>query len=159
VSTTYESPEANDKDAIRFMVGDTDPSSALLQDEEINWLLTKWLPVHGTLEYVASVAAESIAAKYAREASFSADGVSISLANLGAQFRELAVSLRNQHKSLLVGGQPDVGGISTGEQPDPTIRPLDFGTGMHDNHEAGRQSYGQRDYSIGYYDPYEQPGA
>jgi hypothetical protein len=146
VTATYENPEASDKDAVRFLIGDTTPATALVQDEEITWMLTKWKPVHGTVEYVAAAVAESIAARFAREANYSADGVSISLAQLGSQFRELAASLRQQHKSLLVGGTPDVGGISPGEQTDPSIAPLDFGTGMHDNHEAGRQSYGNRPY-------------
>ena len=157
MTATYDNPGASDKDAVRFMVGDTNPATALVSDEEINWMVTKWMPVHGTIEYVASVIAESIGAKFAREASISADGVSVSLANLGNQFRELAVSLRSQHKSLLVGGTPDVGGITPGEQTDADIAPFDFGTGMHDNREAGRQSYGNRPYTE--YVPEYQPGA
>jgi hypothetical protein len=156
---TYGDPESSDKDAVRFLLGDTSTANALLQDEEINWLLTRWLPLHGTIEYVASVAAETIAAKYAREANYSADGVSISLAQLGQQFRDLAASLRSQHKSLLVGGQVDVGGITPGEEHDPSVKSLDFGTGMHDNHEAGRQNYGDRDFNSPYYFAEEQPGA
>jgi hypothetical protein len=155
---TYDSPAASEKDAVRFLLGDTTDDGHLLEDEEIDWLISKWKPVHGTTEYVAATAAETIAAKFAREANYSADGVSISLAQLGQQFRELAAQLREQHKSLLVGGTPDVGGITPGEQPDPNILPLDFGTGMHDNPEAGRQAYGQRDYIQGYYDPYTMPG-
>jgi len=158
MSATYVGPDSSDKDAVRFLLGDTDMSSPLVTDEEITWVLSKWMPVHGTIEYAAAAVAESIAARFAKEANFSADGVSISLANLGTQFRELAASLRSQHKSLLVGGLPDVGGISTGEQSDPSVKPLDMGTGMHDHPEAGRQSYGQNDYVNGYYDPYEQPG-
>lgn len=156
---TYVSPDSNNKDAIRFLLGDTSTANALLQDEEINWLLTRWLPLHGTLEFVASVAAETIAARFAREANYSADGVSISLAQLGQQFRDLAASLRSQHKSLLVGGQVDVGGITPGEELDPSIKNLDFGTGMHDNHEAGRQNYGSRDFDSPYYFSEEMPGA
>lgn len=152
-------PSASDRDMVRFLLGDTDMTDALVQDEEIDVILARWLPVVNTVEYAASVVAESIAAKFAREANYSADGVSISLANLGAQFRELAASLREQHKNLLVGGTPDVGGISPGEGYDPDIKPLDFGTGMHDNPEGGRQSYGQAgDYVYGYYDPYNMPG-
>lgn len=159
MTATYADPASSEKDAVRFLIGDTNPAKALVQDEEINWMISKWKPIHGTIEYVASVVAESIAARFAREANYSADGVSVGLANLGQQFRDLAANLRQQHKSLLVGGGPDVGGITPGEQPDASIKPLDFGTGMHDNYEAGRQDYGQRDYPTnGQYVPEYQPG-
>lgn len=158
MSFSYTSPDTNDVHAIRFMLGDTTDTGHLLEDEEITFLLNRWKPAYDSLEYIAAVAAETIAARFAREANYSADGVSISLAQLGQQFRELAASLREQYRGLLVGGTPDVGGISPYEQSDPSVKPLDFGTGMHDNAEAGRQSYGQRDYVNGYYDPHNNPG-
>jgi hypothetical protein len=155
---SYVSPETNEKDAVRFLLGDTNSEVPMLSDEEINWMISRWKPIYHTTEGAAAAIAMSLASRYVREAQYSADGVSVSLANLGNQFRELAAALRQQHKDLLVGGLPDVGGITPGEQTDPDIQPLDFGTGMHDNPEAGRQSYGNRDYSRGYYDPHEMPG-
>jgi len=156
---TYADPSASDKDAVRFLLGDTVEAAEMVSDEEIEYMISKWKPVWGTVEFVAAAIAETLAARYVREANYSADGVSVSLANLGNQFRELAASLRQQHKNLLAGGQPDVGGITPGEQTDPEISPFDFGTGMHDNPEAGRQQYGNRDYTQGYYIPEEMPGA
>lgn len=159
MSFTYGNPSASNKDEMRFLLGDTTEDGHLIEDEEIEFILTKWMPVHGTIEFSASVAAETIAARFAREANYSADGVNISLAQLGQQFRDLAISLRERHKSLLVGGLPDVGGISPYEEHNPDIKNFDFGTGMHDNPEAGRQNYGGRDFYYGYYDPHEMPGA
>lgn len=153
----YGDPGASEKDEVRFLLGDTTDPGHLIEDEEINYLISKWKPLYDSMEYVAAVAADTLAARFAREASYSADGVSISLANLGAQFRELAASLRAQHKNLLVGGLPDAGGITPGEQTDPDIAPFDFGTGMHDNLEAGRQQYGNRPYPE--YIAEYQPGA
>lgn len=157
MTATYTDPAASDKDAIRFLIGDTNPATALVSDEEINFMISKWMPAQGTVEYVAAAVAEAIGAKYAREASFSADGVSVSLAQLGQQFRELAANLRSQHKSLLAGGLPDAGGITPGEQTDQDVLPLNFGTGMHDNFDAGRQDYGNRPYPE--YIAEQQPGA
>lgn len=137
-------PSSNNKDEIRFLVGDTDTNDQLIQDEEINFLLTKWLSVHGTTFYVASIVCETIAAKFAREASYSADGVSVSLSELQDKFKRQAETLRAQHKELFVGGAPDVGGISAYEEQDIGIAPLIFGTGMHDERSAGRQDYGNR---------------
>lgn len=155
---TYSDPSASTKDEVRFLLGDTTATGHLIEDEEIAYLWNKWFPLYNSAEYVASVAAETLAAKFAREASYSADGVSISLANLGQQFRDLAVNLRSRSTSSLIGGLPDVGGISPYEGFDPDVKEKDFGTGMHDNPEAGRQDYGSAgDYINGYYNWY--PGA
>lgn len=155
---SYTDPTDSDKDAVRFLLGDTTSATAYLQDEEIEFLLAKWMPLYDSVEYAAAVAASTIAARFAAEANYSADGVSISLGNLAQQFRDLAASLREQHKGLLIGGKPDVGGIAPDEERDPTVKDTDFGTGMHDNPEVGRQNYG-RGYTAPYYDPYNQPGA
>lgn len=130
---------------IRMLISDNEAGTEqFLQDEEIDWLVAQWYPKMGTTYWVAAVAADTIAAKYAREASYSADGVSIGLGAVGDQFRALAAALRAQHHALLVGGGPDVGGITPGEETAQDIEPFDFGTGMHDNVEAGRQKYGSR---------------
>lgn len=160
MTATYTSPDNNNKDAVRFLIGDTIIAKALLQDEEIQFLLDRWYDEYGTVEYVAAVAAETVGARFAREAQISADGVSVSLANLGNQFRELAVQLRQQHQNLLVGGEPDVGGVSPYEELDPDIRPMNFGKGMQDNPEAGRQDYGSQAWGpLGTYIAEYQPGA
>jgi hypothetical protein len=99
---------------------------------------------------------ETIAASYAREASHSADGVSLQLGEIQEKFTKQAETLREQHASLLIGGIPDVGGVTADEQPDPTIAPLIFGTGMSDNLAAGRQDYGSR--NVPEYWPEEYPG-
>lgn len=141
----YAAPGTSDKDTVRFLIQDTDQTDQIVQDEEIQYVIDTWKDVHGTLEYVAAVLADTIAARYAREASYSADGVSVSLGQVAQQYRELAIALRAQHNSLLVGGSPDVGGISPYEGLYPGIRNFAFGTGMHDDLEAGPQDYGSRD--------------
>lgn len=152
----YVAPTTSDKDQVRFLIQDVNSSEPFMQDEEINFMLSKWKDRLGSVEYVASACAEVLAARYAREASISADGVNIQLGIVAQQFRDLAASLRQQHKSLLVGGFPDVGGITPYEEQDPSIAPFAFGTGMHDDLEAGRQEYGSRDWYS--YNPYEEPG-
>ena len=153
---TYTDPGASKKDEVRFLLQDTRENEWLLSDEEISYAITKLTPTWNSPEGVASVLADTIAARYAREATISADGVNISLAGVAQQFRDLAVSLRSQHKSLLVGGAPDAGGVSPYEERDYFIRNFSFGTGMHDDYEAGPQDYGNRDRP--WYDPYNMPG-
>lgn len=142
---TYTDPSASDKDAIRYLIQDTDPYGAqewLVTDEEIMWSYDTWYPIYNSLPYVAAMVADTIAARYAREASYNADGVSVSLGPVGDQYRALAASLREQHKSLLVGGFPDVGGLAPDEQLEPGVKPFSFGKGLHDHIEAGPQEYG-----------------
>lgn len=154
---TYTFPGDTDKDTVRFLLGDVIEASHQLEDEDIFWAVEQWYDVYGTLEYVASTLADTIAARYAAEASYSADGVSVSLGPVGDQFRALAASLRQQHKNLLVGGSPDVGGVSPYEQRDHNIKNFAFGTGMHDDIAAGQQDYGDRGTPV--YPAEDYPGA
>jgi hypothetical protein len=142
---TYDVPGATDKDTIRFLLQDTDPHGAgewLVTDEEIQWAYETWFPLYNSHSYVAATLADTIAARYAREASYSADGVSVSLGPVGDQYRALAASLRAQDDALHVGGFPDVGGLAPDEQLEPGTKPFAFGKGLHDNIEAGPQEFG-----------------
>lgn len=141
---SYTDPSASTKDAIRFLIGDTDSTEAFLQDEEIAFLVSKWERKSGGSPYlIAAYACEAIASKLAREVSVSADGQSLSLDGLMDKYQRLAGQLRQQHKDLFVGDSGIyIGGLDPHEQPDPSVRPLAFGTGMHDNYEAGNQDYG-----------------
>ena len=142
---SYDGAGTTDKDTIRFLVQDTDPHNAgewLVTDEDIQWAYDTWYPLYQSNEYVAAVVADTIAARYAREASYSADGVSISLGPVGDQYRALASSLREMDRQLHVGGFPDVGGMTPGEQLEPGTKPFAFGKGMHDDVEAGPQEFG-----------------
>lgn len=142
MSFTYTADPANTPlDAVRLLIGDVDESEAQLQDNEIEWLLDIWAG-KGSLYYVASMAAEAIAAKYSREVTVSADSQSVGMGELQQKYQSLADRLMVLHQQLLAGGLVDAGGVTIGEQPDQTVRPLAFGRGMHDNIEAGPQDYG-----------------
>jgi hypothetical protein len=144
-SYTYDGAGTTDKDTIRFLIQDTDPYGAgewQVSDEDIQWAYDTWFPLYHSEDYVAAAVADTIAARYAREASYSADGVSVSLGPVGDQYRMLAASLREQYKAKLVGAIPDAGGIAPNEPLLPDTKPFSFGKGMHDNLEAGAQEMG-----------------
>lgn len=130
-------------DAVRFLTQDTVAAEPFLQDEEIEFLALTW-DSKGSVYYVASMAADSIAAKLAREVTVSSDGQTVSTSELQQKYILLAQRLMGLHERLLTGGNVDVGGILAGEQPDPTVSPPAFGTGMHDDAEVGQQDYGDR---------------
>jgi hypothetical protein len=139
---TYEASLASSKkDQVRFLVGDTDPDEFFLHDDEITWLLTIW-EGKGTVFYVASMAAESIAARFAREVTTSSDSQTVSTSELQQKYLDLAARLMRMHETLLTDGVVDMGGVTAGEQPDPTVTSPAFGTGMHDFVEAGPQDMG-----------------
>ena len=136
--------KGNLKDAVRFLIGDTNADEPMLMDGEIEFLIAVWKKRAGNSPYLlAATAAEAIAAKLAREVSFSADGQSLGLDSLQGKYQALASQLRVQDRSLYEGtGDIYIGGIDIFEFQDPTVLPLAFGTGMHDHREAGRQDYG-----------------
>jgi hypothetical protein len=145
VTYSYDVPGASEKDTVRFLLQDTDPYKAgewQLTDEEIQYAYDTWFPLYNSEEYVAAVLADTIAARYAREASYSADGVSVSLGPVGDQYRALAASLRTQYSAKLAGTTVDVGGMAPDEPLLPGTKPFSFGKGIHDDPEAGAQEYG-----------------
>jgi hypothetical protein len=146
-------PADSPLDEVRFLVMDTDTLDQLISDEEIEYIIATWAPVYGSPLMYASMVAESIAAKFAREVSYSADGVSVGVEQLQDKYDRLASSLRDQYKQYDVGGGPDVFGVMYSDQPDGTVKPTMWSLGMHDNARAGNQeSHGSA------YQNYEQGG-
>lgn len=127
-------PTSSDKDAVRFLVGDTDEDDKLVTDDEIEWFLTEFpeSPYHAAAEV-----AESIAAKFAREVTHSGDGLSYAAEQLQQNYAELAERLRRQARRRRRSGMgPYVGGISRREREladaDKDKIPSAFRSEMHD---------------------------
>lgn len=141
MSWTWSGDPANsDVDEVRFYVQDTDTNDQLISDEEIQFTIDKWSTVVGTNVWAAAMVAETLAARFAREVTLSADGVSVGVEQLQAHYDALAMSLREQHKSFTgAAGSPLANGTIFDDKFDSTIKPLSFGKGMHDNPRAGRQ--------------------
>ena len=77
--------------------------------------------------------------------SISADGVSVGAQELQQKYATLAASLRATYKALAgAGAVPYAGGIDWPPASDPSVKPLSFGKGMHDNLRAGQQDYAGR---------------
>lgn len=102
-------PAANEKDAVRFLIGDTDPDDQLLQDEEILYLVERMK----TTEGAAAEAAYSLAAKFSRLSDKSVGDLSLSLSQKAAAFLALADKLRRRASILAV---PFAGGISKSQK-------------------------------------------
>lgn len=135
-------PSTSDVDQVRFYLQDNDPAVPLLGDLELQFLVDEWLPRHDSLVFVAAVAAERVAAKFAGVVSVTADGVAVNVADLSGRYEALAKRLRQAHKDLQVGGEVDLTNLMFDPQEDFSIAPLTFGVGKDDNVHAGRQDYG-----------------
>ena len=128
-------------DAVRFFVQDTNTDDQLLSDEEISFLITHWSE-YDSMIFVAAMAAETIASRFAREITVSADGVSVGTNELQQKYLGLAKQLRAQYLLEQVTGAPESFGNNFGEEFDASIKPLSFGVGLLDNSEIGTQDYG-----------------
>lgn len=93
---TYSAdPTSSNKDAVRWLIGDTNPEDQLLQDEEIAFNLTE---VSDDVYRASANCAQNLAARFTGEAqstSKSVGGLSISksLGDRAARYRELSKSL------------------------------------------------------------------
>ena len=128
-------PSASTRDAVRYHLGDTDPDDPLMSDGELDYLITDWSLISTSPRLIAADAAENLANRYAREVTVSADAVTAQLQELVGNYRALAVSLRAQDANRNLGG-PDLG-VDADSVPDPSVRPLNFSIGMHDNKRSG----------------------
>jgi hypothetical protein len=135
-------PGTSTRDAIRFYCQDINVDDQFLTDEEIDFIITSWANVSEHPLYLSAVACETISSRFARDISYSADGLSVGAGELQNKYKQLAQALRDQYKAIDIGGGPDIGGIMLGEVYDTDIKPLTWAKGMHDNIEAGQQDYG-----------------
>ena len=144
---TYSGDPANSQlDELRFIVQDVYETLPLLENEEMQYLLDTWMPRYDSIVYVGAIAAATISRKFATLVSVSADGVTVNTSDLSDRYAKLAEMLREESKSSMVGGEIDITNVLIGYGYDPSLRPLRFSIGLHDNPGAGIQDYGGLTY-------------
>lgn len=124
-------PSANDRDEVRFLVGDTDTSDQLVNDAEIAYAVAE----EADNLMAAARIAKAIAAKFARLVDKSVGDLSISYNQRQEAFLNLASELET--RSNRSGAAPYAGGISvsdkeTVEDNTDRVEPS-FKKGMNDN--------------------------
>jgi hypothetical protein len=149
-------PSLSDLDEVRSLCGDIDPVSPLLTDSEINYLIMRVQGIYGAPDrtqtppetssniMVAAYAADLVARKFAGVMKVSADGVTVDLTTITANYKQMAIELRAEYQlQQSLDGEPVDSSVLLDQLDDDCgIRPLMFGIGMYDNPEAGRQDYG-----------------
>ncbi len=110
-------PASSPLDEVRFLIGDTNPDSQQLSDEEINYNITivsgPSPPATGNF-LAAAYSAGMIAATYARSVDKSVGDLSISYGNRYKQFQTLSNSLKQ--RATFAGVPVYVGGISIADK-------------------------------------------
>jgi hypothetical protein len=127
-------PAGSNRDKVRFLIQDTIAANALLQDEEIAYLLTTW----GNNVYEAAIAAaELIAGQFARKTNYSRSigdlSISESFATSASEYHILAQKLRQQ-KDTLFPPSPIINAQSIKNTKDKVVETYksDFYTGLMD---------------------------
>jgi len=131
---TYVDPGSNDRDKVRFLIGDTDSTDQHFSDEEISYLLTTW----GNNVFDSAIAgAEILAGRYAHLTNYSRSIGDLSISEQygasAAEFNALADRLRIQRLDLYPP-TPNINAqaiINTGDKTVTTYK-TDFYTGIHD---------------------------
>ncbi len=109
---TYASTNlTTDLAKVRRLIGDTSSASAEFTDEEVTFFIGE----EGTIYGAASIACESLAAKYAKKVDKSAGDLRISLSHKYEHFKGLAEKFRLDAKTK---GAPSLyaGGISVSDK-------------------------------------------
>ncbi len=124
-------PSANNRDEVRFLVGDTDTTDQLITDEEIAYAVAEESSNRGA----AALVARAIAASFARRADRSVGDLKVSYKQRYDNYIALATSLES--KAAVSDPVPFAGGISVSNkdalQDDTDRVKPSIARGLHDN--------------------------
>lgn len=135
-------PATSDLDEVRFLLQDTDETTPLFEDEEIQYSIARLSSIYGDNLMVAAYLCDVLASSALEERSISADGVSVSGADLTDRFTKMGARFRAMHNEIAGMGGGPIFTADGFQWPDFGERPKVFGLGSTDNRWAGRQNYG-----------------
>ena len=133
---SYTAGSTDERDRVRLEIADTDEERALFQDAELDDFLTQ----EGNSIYGASArACETLAVRFARDFTFSADGASFQKGNVTQMFMNQAKRLRRQARATTIVMPRRVDGYSVYTDSDEVtgLNILDSGTGQYGRYSDG----------------------
>lgn len=108
-SWTYSGdPTYNSRDAVRFLIGDTDSATPLMTDGEIAYLVAN----ERTTTLAAAAGCRALAAKFSRQADKEVDDLKIKASQRAAAYAARAAELTAADDAVLLAVRPWAGGIS-----------------------------------------------
>jgi len=133
---SYTAGSTADRDRVRLEIGDTDEDRILFQDAELDDFLAQ----EGNSILGASArACETLAVRFARDFTFSADGASFQKGSVTQMFTAQAKRLRRQARATTVVMPRRVDGYSVYTDSDEVtgLNILDSGTGQFGRYSDG----------------------
>jgi hypothetical protein len=112
-------PSANSRDAIRFLIGDTDTNDQLLNDEEIAWVNNQVTGSDSSTDSLYTVAYRcmlTIASKFSRLADQAVGDMKVDMSQKSRGAREQAASLKLLAESEGGTPTPYAGGITVSDK-------------------------------------------
>src|ERR1017187_2364114 len=101
----------NSTDDVRLLIGDTDPTNPLLQDEELAYFLSKRPNLYGA----SAEATRSLAVRFASMATTKAGDTEIMYSDISKAYAAMAARFENQSANS-GSGFPYAGGISQNDK-------------------------------------------
>lgn len=128
---TYSNALTTPRDRVRYLLGDTDTTSQLEQDETVNAAIMLYGEALGT-----ATLAEGLASRFARSPdTFGSDGLSVSWRERVQTWLKLAANIRSREASLaadaasaVIGGSGYLLGSRGETYTSEYVRPYDFYT-------------------------------
>ena len=126
---SYTAGSTADRDRVRLEIGDTDESRVLFQDAALDDFISQ---EGNSILGAAARAGETLAVKFARDFTFSADGASFQKGNVTQMFMAQAKRLRRQARATTTVMPRRVDGYSVYPDSDEVtgLNILDSGTGQ-----------------------------
>ena len=133
---SYTAGSTADRDRVRLEIGDTDEDRILFQDAELDdFLAQEGNSILGS----AARACETLAPRFAREFTFTADGASFQKGNITQMYMNQAKRLRRQARATTTVMPRRVDGYSVYTDSDEVtgLNILDSGTGQYGRYSDG----------------------
>ena len=133
---SYTAGSTADRDRVRLEIGDTDEERVLFQDGELDDFLSQ---EGNSILGSAARACETLAVRFARDFTFSADGASFQKGSVTQMFMNQAKRLRRQARATTTVMPRRVDGYSVYTDSDEVsgLNILDSGTGMYGRYSDG----------------------
>jgi len=133
---SYTAGSTADRDRVRLEIGDTDEGRILFQDAELDDFLAQ---EGNSLLGASARACETLAVRFARDFTFSADGASFQKGSVTQMFMAQAKRLRRQARATTTVMPRRVDGYSVYTDSDEVtgLNILDSGTGQYGRYSDG----------------------
>ena len=133
---SYTAGSTADRDRVRLEIGDTDADRILFQDAELDDFLTQ---EGNSLLGASARACETLAVKFARDFTFSADGASFQKGSVTQMFMAQAKRLRRKASgtTTVIPRRKDGYSVYTDSDEVTGLNILDSGTGQFGRYSDG----------------------